>query len=129
MIRHLATALLLLLDACGNGNSDKNCDSTPGNIAGVCNVPDVGQCTDFSGLGNSDATTEEMMCQGNWGGLFTCSTSGRIGTCVIPPNGPRTGISCSPDASIEIRYYSSHFTLQTAQSLCAQVPGSSFTPG
>ena len=121
--------LLLLLGACGNGNSNQNCDSTPGNIVGVCNIPNAGQCTDFSGLGNTDASAEERMCQGSWGGLFTCNTSGRIGTCVIPPDGQGTGIMCSSGATIEIRYYSSHYTLQTAQSQCAQVPGSSFTPG
>lgn len=106
------------------------CDPTPGTLTGTCDVPSAGQCVDFANLSAVDAASLPGTCAGfggTWGNT-PCSATNRVGTCRIPPGGS-TGVNCSPNGSVLERYYSSNYTQTTAQTACAGVPGTVFTPG
>jgi hypothetical protein len=107
------------------------CDPAPGSLTGTCTVQSAGQCVDFSGLGTSDRDALITYCAslgGQWG-TAPCPTANRVGTCQTPPLGPRTGISCSTTGIILERYYPPSYSTSSAQSICATVSGSMFTPG
>jgi len=107
------------------------CDSRPGTLSGICNVPSAGQCVDFSQLSSVDLAPLPTYCAG-FGGQFgpvPCSTASRIGTCNVPPTGPHTGVHCSPNGVILEHYYPPRYTLESAQAACADVPGTLFTAG
>jgi len=136
--RHVAATTLFTLTATGAGGSATTtaqvvvCDPDPGSLGGTCNLQSVaGQCIDFSGLGASDRDALITLCGqlgGQWG-TTPCPTTGRVGTCQVPPLGPRTGITCSASAGILERYYPPNYGTSSAQSICATVSGSTFTPG
>ena len=127
MTRLVSLLCLLAVAACSSSTSP-SCDSSPGTLGGVCSIPNAGQCVDFAGLGTSDQQSAEAGCQGTWVST-PCTADGRIATCRIPPLGPNTNVHCSANAVIELRYYSSRYTLEQAQTLCNGVPGAVFTPG
>jgi len=108
----------------------KVCDPAPGNLGGTCNILSAGQCVDFSGLGSSDQVSAQTLCRslgGMWG-TAPCRTTGRLGTCQVPPLGNGTGVHCSATGEILERYYAPYTTM-SAQDICATVPGTVFTPG
>jgi hypothetical protein len=107
------------------------CDPAPASLTGTCTIQAAGQCVDFSGLGTSDRDALITYCGqlgGQWG-TSPCPTANRVGTCQVPPLGPRTGISCSSTAILLERYYPPSYSTSSAQSICATVSGSTFTPG
>lgn len=134
----VAATTVFALQAVGPGgtsaataNVTVACDPSPGTLSGTCNVPSAGQCVDFSQLSSVDLASLPTYCAG-FGGQFgsvPCSSASRIGTCNVPPASPNTGVNCSPSGVILERYYSPKYTLETAQSACAGVPGTIFTPG
>ena len=90
----------------------------------------VGQCVDFSSLGSSDQVSVRAFCLsvgGTWGSA-PCPTTGRLGTCQVPPLGDGTEVHCSSTGLILERYYVPYTTM-SAQDICATVPGAVFTPG
>jgi hypothetical protein len=113
--------------ACGSGSTQAACDSA--NLAGMCNVGSLGQCSDFTGLSTSDRNSVQAFCTANRGDweAATCATSGRLGTCTIPAEGPNTRITCSPNATVNIRYFAP-YTADQAKGLCDGVTGSHWTP-
>jgi hypothetical protein len=134
---HVAGNTSFTLTASGPGGSATGttqvqvCDPAPGNLTGTCTVQSAGQCVDFSGLGTSDRDALITDCAslgGQWG-TAPCPTANRVGTCQTPPLGPRTGISCSTTGIILERYYPPSYSTTSAQSICATVSGSTFTPG
>lgn len=134
---HVAGTTTFTLTASGSGGNStavaavQVCDPAPAALTGTCTIQAAGQCVDFSGLGSSDRDALVAYCTqlgGRWGDV-ACPTAGRVGTCQTPPLGPRTGISCSTTAVILERYYPPNYTTASAQSVCATVSGSAFTPG
>ena len=134
---HVSGTTSFTLTATGAGGSATGtaqvrvCDPAPGSLTGTCAIPSAGQCIDFSGLGSSDRDSLVAYCTqlgGTWG-TAACPTANRVGTCQTPPLGPGTGISCSASAVILERYYPPNYSSSTAQSICATVTGSTFTPG
>ena len=83
-----------------------------------------GQSVEFSGLSTSDQQANATGC--DTAGA-PCPAAGRLGTCNIPPNGARTGVTCSPNAVINIRYFAP-FSQSAAQAACQNVPGTTWTP-
>lgn len=134
---HVSGTTAFTLTASGSGGNGtataavEVCDPAPASLTGMCAIHAAGQCVDFSGLGSSDRDSLVAYCNqlgGRWGDT-ACPTAGRVGTCQTPPLGPRTGISCSTTAVILERYYPPNYTTASAQSICATVSGSVFTPG
>jgi hypothetical protein len=128
------TFLLTASNSGGNTTSSavvKVCDPAPGNLSGTCNIPSAGQCVDFSGLGSSDQVSLQTLCH-SFGGSWVngpCTTTGRLGTCQVPPLGNGTGIHCSSTGVILERYYPPQYTTASAQDICGTVPGAVFTAG
>lgn len=83
-----------------------------------------GQCVEFSGLSTSDWQANASGCDAAGA---PCPTAGRLGTCTIPPMGARTGVTCSPQAVINIRYFAP-FARSDAQTACQGVAGATWTP-
>jgi hypothetical protein len=134
---HVSGTTAFTLTASGSGGNStavasvEVCDPAPAALTGTCTIQAAGQCIDFSGLGSSDRDALVAYCSqlgGRWGDT-SCPTAGRVGTCQTPPLSPRTGISCSTTAVILERYYPPNYTTASAQSICATVSGSAFTPG
>jgi hypothetical protein len=134
---HVLATTSFTLTASGTGGDATSsaqvqvCDPAPASLTGTCDIQSAGQCVDFSGLGSSDRDSLVSYCVqlgGRWG-TSPCPVTGRVGTCQTPPLGPRTGISCSTTAVILERYYPPSYTTASAQSICATVTGSVFTPG
>ena len=106
--------------ACG-GSSSNLCDAAQ--LKATCRHPN-GQCVEFSGLSTADEQANANGCDTSG---TPCPTAGRLGTCNIPPSGARTGVSCSPKAVINIRYFAP-FEQSQANLLCQGVPGATWTP-
>src|SRR5262245_54694184 len=126
----LVVATVVAAAAC-NGATVPTCDPAPGTLTGTCTNGAVGQCVDFAGLGTSDAESVQNACEnrnGTWGDAL-CPSAGRVGTCTIPATDPNTDVFCSPNATIQLRYYAPHYDLAKAQAACAGAPGTTFTPG
>jgi hypothetical protein len=127
MTRRVSLLLVLLAAACGGHNS--GCDSA--NLSATCQIVSVGQCVEYSGLATVDASDVQSFCtthSGDWSTAVTsCTTAGRLGSCKIPAEGPNTEISCSPNAIVDIRYFSP-YTAQSAQDACDGVSGAVWTP-
>ena len=132
----VATDTTFTLTATGSGGTATSsaavevCDPAPGNLGGTCTVHSVGQCVDFSSLGSSDQVSVRAFCLsvgGTWGSA-PCPTTGRLGTCQVPPLGDGTEVHCSSTGLILERYYVPYTTM-SAQDICATVPGAVFTPG
>ncbi len=111
---------LALLSAC-SGSTASLCDSAELKL--TCTHSN-GQCVEFSGLSTRDEEANASGCDPSG---TPCPTAGRLGTCNIPPTGARTGVSCSPNAVINIRYFAP-FTQADAQAACQNVPGATWTP-
>jgi hypothetical protein len=116
----LALGGATVLSACG-GSSANLCDAAQLKL--TCQHPN-GQCVEFSGLSTSDEQSNASGCDTSG---TPCPTAGRLGTCNIPPSGARTGVICSPNAVISIRYFAP-FAQADAQSACQGVPGAIWTP-
>ncbi len=122
-------ALALALAACSSSPSGSACDSSD-TLRGTCVIGTAGQCVDFTNLGNSDLASAEHGCisrGGTWG-TDACPMTERIGSCQIPPSDPNTDVTCSPDATILLRYFSPRYDLTKAMAACAGAPGTIFTP-
>ena len=116
--------LALLVGACG---SSKNlCDTAQ--LSYTCGYHN-GQCVEFTGLSTADLDSIQAFCAQHNGNVITgpCPTAGREGTCDDPPGDPNSGVTCSPHAVIEIRYFPP-FDAANAQSLCNNIHGT-WTPG
>jgi len=127
--RAAGVLVVLALAACSSPSSNSTCESS-GKLGGTCANTTAGQCVDFTNLGNSDVASAEQGCVsrgGTWG-PDACPTTGRIGSCQIPPNDPNTDVTCSPDATILLRYSSPRYDLAKAMAACAGAPGTIFTP-
>ena len=99
-------------------------------MCGAMGRPEI-QCIEFGNLSSQDLASVQNVCRG-FGGTFSntpCSSTNRVGSCQIPPLSPNTGVTCSPQGTINERYYSPRYDLGSAQSACALVPGTVFTPG
>lgn len=112
---------LLFLAACGGSL----CDGAQNAV--TCQNPN-GQCVEFTGLSTSDQRSVTFQCTNNRGATISgaCPTGGRLGTCVIPPSTPNSGVTCSPHGNIAIRYFAP-FEAGNAQTLCTGV-GGAWTP-
>ena len=123
------------LDATGAGGSASKaatvtvCDSA--GVGGTCLIPSAGQCVDFGNLSSQDLASVQAVCRGFNGtfGNTACSSTNRVGHCQIPPLGPNTGVTCSPQGTILESYYSPSYNQTSAQGACSLVPGTVFTPG
>jgi hypothetical protein len=126
MIAHLRMLGLLLFAAAACGSSHGNCDSAL--LPVTCRNPN-GQCVEFTALSTHDSQSAQAGCVSRGGATIagSCPTSGRLGSCTIPPDGPGTDVTCSPHATITIRYFAP-FTAGDAQSACAGVSGAVWTP-
>ncbi len=117
--------LVVFLVACGGSSSPtpapSTCDSAQFKV--TCHNSN-GQCVEFSGLSTSDLRANAAGC--DTAGT-PCATTGRLGTCNIPPTGARTNVHCSPNASINIRYFPP-FSQNEAQTACQDVTGATWTP-
>jgi hypothetical protein len=126
-----AIGLLAFLTLAGCFGSDgPACDSSPGTLGGTCVTSAAGQCVDFAKLGTTDLASVKRNCT-NLGGTWSdtaCPTAQRIGTCTIPPTDPRSAITCSPDATLQLRYYPPQYDLAKAMTACAGAAGTTFTP-
>lgn len=105
------------------------CDAA--GLGGTCNIAAAGQCIDFGNLSSQDLASVQNVCRGFSGtfGNTACTSTSRVGRCQIPPLGPRTGVTCSPQGTILQSYYPPNYDQTSAQSACALVPGTVFTPG
>jgi len=134
---HVAGNTAFSLSATGPGGTASGvaqvqvCDPAPAGLAGTCNIPAAGQCVDFSSLGSSDRDALVPYCAGLGGtwGTAPCSSTGRVGTCQVPPLGPRTGVTCSGSAVILERYYPPQYDASSARTVCGTVTGATFTEG
>jgi hypothetical protein len=128
-LRHVVPCLLAL--AASSGCRTARCDASGATIAS-CDISSAGQCVDFSGLRKTDETTQSELCTsygGTWGST-PCPTAGRLGSCSLPPaQAAGGGLSCSSGATILERYYPPNETAARAQGQCANVPGTTWTPG
>src|SRR5450432_3371876 len=128
-MRPFVGALLSIFAACGGSSSNSACDSAA--LALVCSLPGAGQCVEYTGLSTADSKSVTNFCTANNGSVGTaaCTASGRVGTCTIPTSTPNSQISCSPGATITIRYFPPKYqTASDAQAICSTVTGSNFTP-
>ena len=116
--------LLVALAACGQGTNP--CDSAQ--LSFTCSYTN-GQCVEFTGLSTADRDSNQTDCATRHGTALNgvCTTTGRLGTCVIPANGQNTGVTCSPSAHISIRYFAPE-TQSGAQAECTNVVNSVWTP-
>jgi hypothetical protein len=117
--------LLAMLASCGGLSAD--CDTAQ--LAFQCHVLEFEQCVEFTGLSTADSRAASDFCDAKHGtfGNIACATEGRIGTCVLPSATPAVNISCSPAATITVRYFPP-FATSDARASCAQTPGSVFSP-
>jgi hypothetical protein len=123
------------LNASGTGGSASMaatvtvCDAA--GVGGTCTIPAAGQCVDFGGLSSQDLASVQAVCRGFNGtfGNTACSSTNRVGHCQIPPLGPNTGVTCSPQGTILESYYPPTYDQTSAQGACALVAGTVFTPG
>ena len=113
--------LLATLSAACGGSSPNLCDSAQLKL--TCQHSN-GQCVEFSGLSTSDQQANATGCDATGA---PCPTAGCLGTCEIPPTGANTGVTCSPNAVINVRYFAP-FRQSDAQMACQGVPGAIWTP-
>jgi hypothetical protein len=116
------------LAACGGGSSPAPSLCDLAQLSYTCGNPN-GQCVEFTGLSTADRNSVQSGCTSHGGTAVAgaCTTSGRIGTCVIPTTTPNSGVTCSPSGHIAIRYFAP-FTADQAKGLCDGVSGSNWTP-
>ena len=117
--------LAVLLAACGSSPAP-TCDAQQ--LSVTCKNPN-GQCVEFTGMSGFDAHTVSANCTILHGAIANgaCDTAGREGTCVIPNSTPNSGVTCSPQGHIAIRYFAPYGAAK-AQSDCEGVPGATWTP-
>lgn len=117
--------LAFLVAACG-GSAANLCDNLQ--LSLTCQYSN-GQCVELTGLSTADQSSSQAGCHSRGGTQLTglCPTSGRLGTCNIPPTGANTGVSCSPQAVINIRYFAP-FQQADAATACHGVVGATWTP-
>src|SRR5215470_20084063 len=86
------------------GGSSNLCDSAQSSQ--TCTYSN-GQCVRFTGLSTADLHSVRQFCTSNSATQSdsACPTANRLGTCTIPPTGPGTGVTCSPQATIVISYF------------------------
>jgi hypothetical protein len=117
-------ASVILLAACGG--APNLCNTAQ--LSFTCRNNN-GQCVEFTGLSTHDSNSAESQCNFNRGTQLqgSCPTDARLGTCVIPNDTPNSGVTCSPNGQIAIRYFAP-YTATSAQSACNTVPGAVWTP-
>jgi hypothetical protein len=118
--------LLAALASCGGSPSVNQCDTAQ--LAFQCHVTQVDQCVEFTGLSTADSHSANDFCDSLHGffGDIACSSDDRVGSCVIPPATPSAKISCSPAATITVRYFPPLATAQ-ARASCEALPGAVFS--
>ena len=118
-------AMMTLLAGCG-GTAAATCDSAQ--LSTTCKQEN-GQCVEFSGLSSADNKSVSTNCTVTHGVVISglCDTANRVGTCVIPAEGRNTGVTCSPNGHIAIRFFSP-FSAADAQTQCQAVAGATWTP-
>lgn len=100
----------------------------PGIVTGRCQTV-VGKCGeyyDWSSSANAQANCTVAASTTYTAGVV-CTSASRVASCVYPAGfSPVTGNSGHGSGHMIVRYYSSHFTLATAQTDCNTTGGASF---
>lgn len=91
-------------------------------VQGSCNIAGSGACVDYvTGWSTSQMTTDCATASGTFtNGNTTCSSASRVGSCAMTNRGIATAVM---NTTAIARYYSSNYTLSTAQTGCNAVSG------